>query len=110
MFLPHIALIKNRIPAARYIKYPQIPAILGESVVIAAAGKLYGTDWKGTFGGSLSDVQLFDSTGRTRRVEVKSTGRHGFQEFKAKDLLAEHSPYGSISANGSTKATEQYRL
>jgi hypothetical protein len=36
--------IKNRIPAARYIKYPQIPAIFGESVVIAAAGKLYGTD------------------------------------------------------------------
>jgi hypothetical protein len=88
VFASHRA-IKNRIPAARYIKFPQIPAILGESIVIAAAGKLHGTDWKKALGGSLSDVQLFDSTGRTRRVEVKSTGRHGFQEFKAKDLLAD---------------------
>lgn len=81
--------LKSRIPAARYIKFPQIPAILGESFVIAAAGKLFGTDWKAAFGGSLSDVQLFDSIGRTRRVEVKSTGRHGFQELKAKDLSAD---------------------
>lgn len=34
-------------------------------------------------------MQLFDSIGRTRRVEVKSTGRHGFQELKAKDLSAD---------------------
>ena len=37
----------------------------------------------------MSDVQLFDSIGRTRRVEVESTGRHGFQELKAKDLSAD---------------------
>ena len=88
VFASHRAL-KSRIPAARYIKFPQIPAILGESFVIAAVGKLFGTDWKAAFGGSLSDVQLFDSTGRTRRVAVKSTGRHGFQELKAKDLSAD---------------------
>ncbi|MFQ5880956.1 MAG: hypothetical protein ACE5I9_00600 [Candidatus Methylomirabilales bacterium] len=31
----------------------------------------------------------FSSTGRTRRVEVKSSARHGFQELKDKDLLAD---------------------
>jgi hypothetical protein len=88
VFASHWAL-KSRIPAARYIKFPQVPAILGESFVIAAANKLFGTDWKAAFGGALSDVQLFDATGQTRRVEVKSTGRHGFQELKAKDLSAD---------------------
>jgi hypothetical protein len=87
-FTSHRA-IKSRIPAAHYIKFPQIPAILGESIVIAAAGNLFGTGWKAAFGGSLSDVRLFDSSGRTRRVEVKSTGRHAFQELKAKDLSAD---------------------
>ena len=81
--------LKSRIPAARYIKFPQVPAVLGESFVIAAASKLFGPNWKAAFGGSLCDVQLVSSTGQTLRVEVKSTARHGFQELKAKDLSAD---------------------
>lgn len=81
--------LKDRVPAARYIKYPQVPAILGESFVIAAVGKLFGPDWQAAFGGSLSDLRLGGPTGRTLRVEVKCTARHGFQELKTKDLLAD---------------------
>ena len=87
-FAAHRAL-RNRIPAARYIKFPPVPAILSESLLIATAQKLFGPDWKAAFGGSLSDVKLSDSAGRTRRVEVKATARHEFQELKGKDLAAD---------------------
>jgi hypothetical protein len=80
---------QRRVPIARHIKFPQIPAILTESFVIAAAGRLFGTDWRASFGGSLSDVQLLSSSGQAQRVAVKATARHGFQELKAKDLLAD---------------------
>jgi hypothetical protein len=99
--------LKSRIPTARYIKFPQIPAILSESFVIVAASKLFGAEWKAKFGGSLSDVQLLNATGQTLRVEVKSTASHEFQELKSKDLLADtlvwvrfgkrfHEGYGTI--------------
>jgi len=87
-FASHRAL-KSRIPAARHIKFSQLPAVLAESFVIAGARRLFGADWKAAIGRPLSDVQLSDPTGRTRRVEVKSTGQHGFQELKRKDLLAD---------------------
>lgn len=87
-FSSHRAL-KDRIPAARHIKFPQIPAALAESLVIAAANKIFGAGWKAIFGRPRSDIQLCDPTGRTWRVEVKSTARHGFQELKPKDLLAD---------------------
>ncbi len=87
-FASHRAL-KNRLPAAQYIKFSQLPALFAESFVIAGANKLFGPDWNAAIGRPLSDVRLSDATGRTRRVEVKSTGHHGFQEFKGKDLLAD---------------------
>ena len=81
--------LKSRILTAHHIKFPQLPAILAESFVIVTANKLFGADWKATFGGSVSDIQLLNATGQTRRVEVKSTAIHEFQELKAKDLLAD---------------------
>ena len=81
--------LKNRLPAARYIKYSQLPALFAESFVIAGARKLFGSEWTAAIGRPLSDVRLSDSGGRTRRVEVKSSGHHGFQELKGKDLLAD---------------------
>jgi hypothetical protein len=87
-FALHQAL-KSRIPTARYIKFPQIPAILAESFVIATATKLFGPDWKAIFGGATSDVRLLNTVGQTRRVEVKSTAVHEFQELKSKDLSAD---------------------
>jgi hypothetical protein len=99
--------LKNRILTAHHIKFPQIPAILAESFVIVTAKKLFGADWKAIFGGSVSDIQLLNVTGQTRRVEVKSTAIHEFQELKSKDLLADtlvwvrfgkrfHEGYGTI--------------
>ena len=55
----------------------------------------------------MSDIQLSNATGQTRRVEVKSTAIHEFQELKPKDLLADtlvwvrfgkrfHEGYGTI--------------
>ena len=88
VFALHRAL-KSRIPTARYIKFPQVPAILAESFVVVTASKLFGAGWKARFGGSVSDVQLVNATGQTQRVEVKSTARHEFQELKLKDLLAD---------------------
>ena len=81
--------LKSRIPTARYIKFPQVPAILAESFVVVIASELFGAGWKARFGGSVSDVQLVNATGQTQRVEVKSTARHEFQELKLKDLLAD---------------------
>jgi hypothetical protein len=81
--------LKSRILTAHHIKFPQLPAILAESFVIVTANKLFGADWKAIFGGSVSDIQLLNATGQTRRVEVKSTAIHEFQELKAKDLLAD---------------------
>ena len=99
--------LKSRIPTARYIKFPQVPAILAESFVVVTASKLFGAGWKARFGGSVSDAQLVNATGQTQRVEVKSTARHEFQELKLKDLLADtlvwvcfgkrfHEGYGTI--------------
>lgn len=88
VFALHRAL-KNRISTACYIKFPQIPAILAESFVIVTASKIFGAEWKATFGSSVSDVQLSNAAGQTRRVEVKSTASHEFQELKPKDLLAD---------------------
>ena len=81
--------LKNRIPAARYIKYSQLPALFAESFVIAGTRKLFGSGWLAAIGRPVSDVRLSDATGRSRRVEVKSSGHHGFQELKRKDLLAD---------------------
>jgi hypothetical protein len=88
VFSLHRAL-KSRVPTARYIKFPQIPAILAESFIIITASKLFGADWKARFGGSVSDVQLSNAIGQMRRVEVKSTASHEFQKLKSKDLLAD---------------------
>jgi hypothetical protein len=35
--------LRQRIPEARYIKFPQVPALLAESIVIVAVDKIFGT-------------------------------------------------------------------
>jgi len=58
--------------------------------VIAAATGLFGPGWKCRFGGSECDVILESTDGtQTKRVEVKATGHHAFQELKPKDLRAD---------------------
>ncbi len=77
-------------PVAGYIKFPSLPAIFSESIVIAAATVLFGPGWKCRYGGNICDVILESTDGtQTKRVEVKATGIHAFQELKAKDLRAD---------------------
>jgi hypothetical protein len=77
-------------PVARFIKFPSLPSIFSESIVIAATPALFGTGWAGRYGGRAADVIIENNThGRALRVEVKATGQHAFQEIKQKDLLAD---------------------
>jgi hypothetical protein len=84
-----IQALRARFVAAKHIKYPPLPPVFSESIVIAAAQKLFGGEWKGRYGGRACDVILENAQQTQRRVEVKATGAHAFQEFKAKDLRAD---------------------
>jgi hypothetical protein len=81
--------LRQRIVAAKYLKYPPLPSIFSESLVIAVTSCLFGSEWRARFGGKDCDVLLENSDGQVRRVEVKATGEHAFQEFKNKDLQAD---------------------
>jgi hypothetical protein len=84
-----ITTLRARNPAARIIKYPSVPSVFSESIVIAAAGRIFGPDWRATYGAPMSDVLIENSVGERKRVEVKATGHHAFQELKTKDLQAD---------------------
>jgi hypothetical protein len=82
--------LRQRSLAARHIKFPPVPAVLSESIAIVATSALFGSGWKGRYGGRGSDIIVENvSTRRTLGVEVKATGRHAFQELKEKDLQAD---------------------
>ncbi|MHB1561155.1 MAG: hypothetical protein ACYC61_27210 [Isosphaeraceae bacterium] len=81
--------LRQELPAARHIKFPPLPSIFSESIVIAATPRIFGPGWTARYGGSICDVLIEDDQGENRRVEVKATGAHAFQELKAKDLKAD---------------------
>jgi hypothetical protein len=81
--------LREELPAARHIKFPPLPSIFSESIVIAATPRIFGPGWTARYGGSTCDVLLENDQGEKRRVEVKATGAHAFQELKAKDLKAD---------------------
>jgi hypothetical protein len=82
--------LRERSTAARYIKFPPLPAVLSESIAIAITPTLFGSDWTGRYGGSAADLLIENLATRSLlRVEVKATGRHAFQELKEKDLRAD---------------------
>jgi hypothetical protein len=81
--------LREELPAAQYIKFPPLPSIFSESIVIAAAPRIFGPEWTARYGGAASDVLIANDLGEERRVEVKATGKHAFQELKAKDLKAD---------------------
>lgn len=83
-----ITAVRKRSPAAGLIQYPPLPSPFSESLVIAAAPILFGPEWRAAYGGTDCDVVLETNSGARRRVEVKATGRHAFQELKEKDLRA----------------------
>jgi len=82
--------MREQTPVTRHIKFPSLPAIFSESIVIAAAPALFGPGWRCGYGGSECDIILENTDGSLKkRVEVKATGQHAFQELKAKDLRAD---------------------
>lgn len=81
--------LRRRIPAAKHIKYPPLPSIFSESLVIAAAQRLFGPGWAARYGGRECDVLIESLNSAAKRVEVKATAGHAFQEFKTKDLQAD---------------------
>ena len=81
--------LREELPAARHIKSPPLPSIFSESIIIAAAPRIFGSEWTAKYGGAICDVLIENGRGEEKRVEVKATGVHAFQEFKAKDLRAD---------------------
>jgi hypothetical protein len=81
--------LREQLPAARHIKFPPLPSIFSESIVIAATPRIFGSVWTARLGGALCDVLIENGDGEEKRVEVKATGVHAFQEFKTKDLRAD---------------------
>lgn len=82
--------LRARITAARHIKFPPVPSVFSESIAIATTPVLFGSGWKGRYGGREADVIVENlSTHCTLKVEVKATGQHAFQELKVKDLQAD---------------------
>lgn len=84
-----IAALRQTHSMAKHVKFPPIPTVFSESLVICAAPKLFGPAWRAQFGGAVCDVALESDSGECRAVEVKATGVHEFQELKAKDLRAD---------------------
>jgi hypothetical protein len=84
-----VARLRQSHRTAVYIKFPPLPSVFSESVVIAAAEALFGPGWIARFGGADCDVVIEHRSGEARRVEVKATGEHAFQELKDKDLRAD---------------------
>ena len=81
--------LRKQNDAAKHIQFPPLPSIFSESIVIASSERLFGPGWSAMSGGMECDVRLANADGDQKRVEVKATGEHAFQEFKSKDLRAD---------------------
>ena len=82
--------LRSRTSAARHIKFPPVPSVFSESIAIATTPVLFGSGWKGRYGGHEADLIVENlTTRRSLKVEIKATGQHAFQELKPKDLQAD---------------------
>jgi hypothetical protein len=84
---------KIEYPLADKIKYPQLPSILSESLMIhllkrkIIASELSGFDFN--FGGRIADI-LATKDGNIKRIEVKSTAKSAFEYFGEKDIISDY--------------------
>jgi len=83
--------LRTEMPIAKRIKFPPVPSILSESMVIMGARKLFnlGNSWDAFRGGNICDVLLIDNLGNQQRVEVKATGERETLELKPRDIEKE---------------------
>jgi len=74
------------------VQLPKIPSILSESIVASEVQHGRGPMWKGPVqvmpGGAKADL-IVKWKSKEFRVEVKGTGRQGFQNLVAKDVAAD---------------------
>ena len=84
-----IRILRQGSPAAEHIKYPSIPAVFTESLAILNTERFFGSGWKARFGGNVADIIIERDGCTSRKIEIKATGRHAFQEFKTNDLSAD---------------------
>ena len=54
--------IREQMPVARHIKFPSLPAVFSEFIVIAATPVLFGPGWKCQYGGSECDIIMENVT------------------------------------------------
>src|SRR5687767_5749286 len=66
-----IQALRDEIPAAKHVKFPALPSIFSESIVIAVASRLFGPEWHARFGGATCDVLIENEKGVAMRIEVK---------------------------------------
>ncbi len=82
--------LRHQFQTACHIKFPPIPHILSESLVLTARATLFGPEYQARRGrGRECDVVLTDGSQQDHRVEVKATAANSFQEIKPKDLRAD---------------------
>lgn len=81
--------LRAKIPAARFIARPPIPAVLSESLIGYSAHWLFGDACTATFGGRQADLIVRRPLGDQLLIEVKATGAGEFQEVKPRDLAAD---------------------
>jgi len=82
----------RKIPGGRVATYPKLSSSLSESIVAReireGRAPVWGRDVKLSRGGREADL-LVSFGNRTDRVEVKATGRQGFQYLGPKDVAAD---------------------
>jgi len=80
--------LKQEEPLAKYIQYPKIPSIFSESIAAKVLPHIF-SGFEAIGGGITADILLVGEHG-TKTVEVKATGKSGFQYFGEKDCKADY--------------------
>jgi hypothetical protein len=88
-----LADLRERLPAARFIKYPQVPPVFTESLTIHLLEGGMIPELKGaTFGlgrGRSSDI-VANVGGEELKIEVKGCGEQGMQQLGRKDIASDY--------------------
>lgn len=103
-------------PLGKHIQLPKIPSILSESIVLnwfrtdSPIAELRGYEF-GLGGRDSADILAEKPGQEPRKVEVKATGKAGFQNFMEKDVRADYIVwlhFGDYFENSARNHVEAY--
>jgi hypothetical protein len=99
--------LRSKSPIAEKIQMPKIPPMLSESIALRLVQKgiLGRTVSSVRFGGRQSDLVASTESARRIKIEVKATGKQGFQFLSEKDISADYLlwiDFGSALLTGKT--------